>query len=165
MTNKHTHTNYPWPWFLDEVEDITNREGRFNGPIYRLNDLNVVIFLYQVFSFFHYNHYHSFQSHCASFFDEGHRISNIVLQIINQSKSTLWWWIAPPCHVSSSQPLVRKPRTSRPSGGPVASAPELFDSSFGSGIFIPRNKTCPNVSCAVLSSLLFLVHMKILFFI
>ena len=58
-------------------------------------------------------------------------------------KTHPWWWIAPPCHVSSSQPLVRKPRTSRPSGGPVASAPELFDSSFGSGIFVPRNKTYP----------------------
>ena len=52
VTNKRTHThtqNYPWPWFLDEVEDITNREGRFNGPIYRLNDLNVVIICIRCF--------------------------------------------------------------------------------------------------------------------
>ena len=50
QTNARTHTqNYPWPWFLDEVEDITNREGRFNGPIYRLNDLNVVIICIRCF--------------------------------------------------------------------------------------------------------------------
>ena len=92
-----------------------------------MNGYRMILICIRSFQCFHYHYHHSVPNHLYSFFGKRYWISK---SSTNQPPPL--HHDAPPCHASSSRHLVRKPRTSRPSDGPVASAPG-FGADFGAG--------------------------------